>query len=299
MKYILSADWHVRSSAPVYRVDDYCTSILNKVDFVVDLCNKEKADLIIAGDIFHSVRVNIRTINRLIRILKKIEGKIWTVAGQHDQEHHGADMIPTPYLTLMEAGIINDIPTSQRHRELYGIGWNGDIDEDIAIGQDAVLVMHHCVTKGEPPFYLTEASSATDILDNFPEFKFIVTGDFHSPHVTEQEGRFLINCGAIGRAEKDKFDFKPRVYMIDTSSDKVRMKYIPVQAPEKVFNIPENTKELDAEFLKNIEGIVERFNNKEQTPDFISTVRMIMDKTECTDRQKEIAEEFYNGAKNV
>jgi DNA repair exonuclease SbcCD nuclease subunit len=294
MLYIVTSDWHVRGSNPKYRVDDYSESILNKIGWIVRMSNKYNADIILSGDIFNSIKVGTRIINRLIRILKKCKNKIYSILGQHDEEFHSNDLTATPYLTLMEAGVITNLGKNPINN-IYGIGWGEDVPDEIKTDEHSVLSIHHLVTHGDPAFFLEDDGiSAEDMLDSFPEFKFIVTGDYHTPHVTEKDGRILINSGCIGRSNKDQYDFKPRVYLLDTEQAEVEELYIPVRAAEDVFSIPEKDKVLDDKFAQHIQEIIKSSENKDERPDFITTVRRIMKAGKYTPRQVEIGEKFYS-----
>jgi DNA repair protein SbcD/Mre11 len=296
MKYILTSDWHVRASNPKYRVDEYSESLFNKIAWIVRLSNKMNIPIIVPGDLFENIRVGIRTINRLIRILKKCKNKIYCVPGQHDKEFHGVDLLPTPYLNLMESGAIVNLG-NVKIDNLYGIGWAEKSSEKYEVDDDTVIVMHYCTTPGDPAFFLEEnALSSDDVLRSFSEFRNIVTGDYHTPHVkiSNIKGQILVNPGCIGRSKKDQINFKPRVYILDTKSRSVSKIYIPIRPSEDVFNIPENVDVIDKEFSEHIEKIIESSKNEENKPSFISTVRNILKVGNFTDRQKEIAEKFYS-----
>ena len=111
-RYILAADLHIRSSKPQFRIDKFEATVLRKVAFIVYCANKSKADILFAGDIFHNILVKTRLINKVIRILKKCKGKIYAIPGQHDMENHSDDLLPSPFLTLAEAGVIIDVSVS-------------------------------------------------------------------------------------------------------------------------------------------------------------------------------------------
>lgn len=299
MIYILASDLHVRSSNPRYRIDKYLDSTLNKIDWIVELSNKYGYPIIISGDIFHSIRVGTRTVNRLTAILKKCKNKIYAIVGQHDLEFHSEDLEPTPYLTLMNSEVLINLGKDPIDN-IYGIGWSMDILDNPETDDHSILVAHYCVTPKDPAFFLEEnAMSAEDMLNTFPEFNFIVTGDYHTPHVSKIGDRILVNPGCISRANKDLVDFKPRVYILDTEKISVQIAKIPIKPASEVFKIPENSAELDEEFSKHIENIIKSSSNEDEKPKFINTVRMIMKDDSFTKRQRDIAEFFYSKSRNV
>jgi exonuclease SbcD len=290
-RYILSADWHIRGSRPQYRIDDYCETLLGKIEFIVDTANKHDADIIVAGDIFNNIKVGIRVINRVIQILRKLKGTCYTVPGQHDLEGHNDTLDPTPYYNLIEAGVICNL-TSNPINNIYGVGWEGKLDTEVNFASDPILVIHHCITPEEPPFFLKDsAMSAQELFDSCPEFRFIVSGDYHVPFVAELDGRYIINCGCISRSNKDQVNFEPRVYLLDSDSREINPIYIPIRPWEEVFSIPKESA-LDTQFSENITNIL-KLTESDEKPDFITTVRHIMSDEQFTSRQRKLADKYY------
>lgn len=288
---ILSADWHIRASSPQYRVDDYSKTILGKVQFIVDTANKHDADVIVAGDIFHNIKVGIRTINKLIQILRKLKGDCYTVPGQHDLEGHNDTLDPTPYYNLMEAGVICNLSSSPVNN-IYGVGWEQEL-ETVKTDDESILVIHHCITPEKPPFFLEDsAMSAQEILDSCPEFKYIVSGDYHVPFVAEDNGRYVVNCGSIGRSNKDQINYQPVIHLLDLDKESVTTIKIPIMPGEEIFHVPKDIS-IDSQFSDHIQEILDA-TSKEEKPDFITTVHVIMRDESFTDVQRELADRYYN-----
>jgi len=291
---ILTADWHIRASSPQYRVDDYAKTILNKIEFIVETANKYNADIIVAGDIFHNIKVGIRTINKLIQILRKLKGDCYTVPGQHDLEGHNETLDPTPYYNLMEAGVICNL-SSNPVNNIYGVGWEQALG-DVSTDDESILVVHHCITPDKPPFFLEDsAMSAQEILDSCAEFQYIVSGDYHVPFVIKDDGRYLINCGSISRSNKDQIDYQPMIHLLEIDKNKVTSINIPIEAGDKVFHIP-NEISFDSQFSDHIQEILDA-TSKDEKPDFITTVRVIMKDESFTDKQRELADKYYNDSR--
>lgn len=300
-RYILSADWHIRATRPQFRVDEYDEAILKKIEFIVKTANKYDANVIVAGDLVHNIRVGTRIINRLIKILKNMHRRVYAVPGQHDMENHAEDMIPSPYLTLAEAGVIIDLSSFDIVENIVGVPWKGEIKVDPKkINDKTILVVHHAVTPKEPPFFLqNSALSAKEMMDSCSEFNFIVCGDYHAPHrAKNKRGQILVNCGCISRANKDQYDFQPCIYYLDTENKKFKEIPIPIEPPEVVFHIPKNVTEQESKFADSINGIIDTLE-KEERPDFITTVKTIMSNELFTDRQREIALKIYNEARSA
>ena len=298
-RFLLTSDWHCRKTNPQYRVDDYCESILKKIKWLVAQANKYKVPMIVAGDLFHNVKVPIKVVNRLIRILKKCDRDIYATAGQHDQEFHSEDLISSPFQTLVEAEVIIPLGATST-KNIWGINWNQDLPENMGTDNDSILVMHYTVTNGDPAFFLQDSGmSSDDVLDSFPEFRYIVCGDYHTPHIKKRDGRILINCGCIGRSNKDQYNFQPQAYLLDTGLEALKVLKIPIDPPENVFKIPEDMKVMKDDVSIKIENIIKSMTSETERPNFITTVRVIMQGEKCSNRQKEIAEKFYKEAMDV
>ncbi len=294
MKGIAVADIHTRASNPQFRIDSYPIAILNKVKFIVKTANKYRATIFIAGDIFHNLKVSYKYTNQLIRILRKAKYGIYTVPGQHDQEHHEQDMTPTPYQNLIEAGVITDV-NGKCINGICGIGWEGvspTISNDVA---HSILIMHYCVTDGTPPFFLKKsAKSSTEIIKQYSKYSHIICGDYHVPHIKRIGDQLCINCGAIGRSNKDQYNHKPRIVLFDTDRPgKYKIIYVPIEPPEKVFNIPVDM-EVDDTFSDQIKELAEELSNKSKRPSFTNTVKILMNKSNAPSRQINIAQKFIN-----
>jgi DNA repair exonuclease SbcCD nuclease subunit len=302
-KYILCADLHIRSSRPQYRIDNFGETVLYKLKFIVWCANKHNAHIIIAGDIFDNIKIGTRVINRVIRILKKCKNKVYAVPGQHDMEMHGEDLLPSPYLTLVEAGVIIDVSGTTADN-VCGIKWEGNYWIPAKINDKMVMVVHHTITPQEPPFFLKDsAMSADDLMEKLSPFNYIVCGDYHSPHTKIKKNVFggrqvLINCGSLTRSSKDQYDYQPCIYLLDTAVSKFKKIKVPIKPAEEVFRIPKDTKAEDAKLSEHIANIIE-LTKAEGKPDFITTVKVIMKDEEFSDKQRNLALKYYEEVRNA
>jgi len=160
--------------------------------------------------------------------------------------------------------------------------------------------MHYCVTPENPAFFLEDdALSAEEIMNIFSEFRFVITGDYHKPHVYQNKGKVLINSGSLCRSNRDQIEFEPRVYILDTDNSSVEEIKVPIKPGDVVFKVPDNDTKLDIEFSKHIETILQSTKNGDDKPDFNTSVRRIMKDLQSTDRQREIAEKFLKDALEI
>lgn len=292
MRLIGTADWHIRASNPQFRIDDYPMSTMNKVAYIVDIANRYKAGICVAGDIFDNVKVGYKYTNMLISILRKAKYGVYTVPGQHDQEHHGKDMLPTPYQTLIESGVIIDV-NGKCVDGIVGIGWEGKLPNKCEYDNPDVIIMHYCVTEGDPPFFLEqEASSSRDLLKKYSQYSHLVCGDYHTPHITVHSSQLCINCGSIGRSSKDQYSHRPRVVLFDTKKPgKFKIIYLPIKPSKEVFNIPKETV-IDDSFADQIKELAKELADRSERPNYVNTVKFLLKKSGGNKRHSQIAQKY-------
>lgn len=291
MRYICTSDSHFTHIRPVHRIDAYVEVSLAKMLWVVLLCNKYKAALIIAGDIFDGIKVPYYLVNRLSDILKKCKMGVFTIAGQHDMEYKSLDLEPSPYSTLQRTGAITNLG---ENKYLQGISWG----EKVVPKNKPILVVHYTITEKEPPFFLKDAISADEAFEKYKGYKYIISGDYHHSYVKRKNGRVLINCGPILRSSKDQYDFRPKVYLIDTEKNGLKAIYVPIVSPEYVFNIPKEI-ETDNAFSDKMKEFIIKLNESKKRPNYETVVKMILKETNASENVQSIAEHYINEVRQM
>jgi DNA repair exonuclease SbcCD nuclease subunit len=273
-KLLMSADWHLRSILPRCRIDD------NWLDFqesivkeIVKITNNKKAILCLIGDIFDIPNVpSFITAMFLLNVLKvKMGTRI--LAGNHDLPAHSWANISNSSI-----GIINSIIVNGHHGLSYinELGsWN-HFNEDVKNPNQELQFIHRLVfekAKDVPPNI--SACSAQDLLDEFPNAKYIFTGDMHRAFHYEKKNRHVINPGCIVRQAADFKEYLPSVYFVDTDEDII----------EQIF-LPDNGEVVIDSYLREEEERVDRIEafvegvkkNGKVSLDFISNVNTALDK---------------------
>ena len=76
-KFIFTTDWHICFKQPGSRVDDVLSKQMDKLNYFVEICNKELPDFIIhGGDLFDSPRsIDPTILNKTIGILRKLKAR--------------------------------------------------------------------------------------------------------------------------------------------------------------------------------------------------------------------------------
>lgn len=234
-KFLCIADIHGKKKPPQYRKDDYRETLRGKLRYTVDFANTNDLLILIAGDIFHSVKEGVGVLNLIAEELQRAEYPPIAVAGQHDLEFHSDNLLETPIYNLALSGIIRLAGTTPIEG-VYGCGYGQEIPEHT--DPDSILLIHRCITPEEPPFYLPDAISANKALSLFRRYSIVVSGDYHQAFhkKSSKYGNQIINCGPILRSNKDQYDVKPVFWTIDTNSGKVKSWEIPIKPPIEVFD---------------------------------------------------------------
>lgn len=230
MKVLAAGDLHIDNGRPHYRRDDYWGTAQRKLKSIIDIANENDARLKIAGDIFNSSRASTHVINVTMAIFQKAKYLPCVVPGQHDLIHH-TNLAQTPLYNLHIAGALKII--DKVHNNVTGVGF----EQPIPAEGNEFLLIHKCITEKEPPFFLEDAVSAKTMMDDYPDYKYIISGDYHPAHVHEKDGRWLINTGTMLRNKKDQTKHKPTVWLIDTDENTVTGIEIPHEPFDEVFDI--------------------------------------------------------------
>lgn len=285
--YICCADLHLTSNKPILRTEtDFLKVCIDKVNQIIELANEYKADILIAGDLFHSYTVSYKVLNEFSNCFNNLHRKVLFVDGQHDRENHTTNFINTPIYSLnnsksncfflQNTNIIQDKRTSYCFC-VYGASWKSKISTEI---KDNILLVHKCITPEKPPFFLKDAISAKEMLKKYSNFKYIITGDYHESFMCKYKGRVLINPGSMTRMKIDQLDHEPSVYLLDTDKDKVKRIKLKVRPAKKVFNLTKSEKDKDfKKFQEEIKDLVQALKIKSKSPNYLNILNQIIKKS--------------------
>ena len=269
MQFICMADLHLRESNPRYRKDQFQVAQYKKVKWILDQSLSYRVPILIAGDVFNSPKTPYSLTNTYMEVFGNHPYEIFAVAGQHDLRYHVANIENTPLGTL-SIGVALSLTGN---KSIQMAGWNEKIPKEGKL----ILLTHRCVTKDAPPFFLEDAISAETMLRNHPNYRFIISGDYHVPHTTEIKGRWLINSGSVMRSNKDQQDHKPRVYLVDTEKNTVKPLFIPIEPASKVFDFAAISRE-DKTDRTVISDFIQAIQVKSNRPNFPKILEQVVKK---------------------
>lgn len=224
---ILCSDFHLREDQPICRTDDFWEAQWKDVDFISDLQKKYNCPVIHAGDLFDFWKPSPYLLSEAMHHLPK---EFYTIYGQHDLPQHSLELAYKCGInTLLNAGKLTLLP---------GIHWGQDPKTESDLFGEKILIWHVFNYQGKPPWPGCISSTASKLLNAFPQYDLIVTGDNHKSFVERmQDGvingkerfRLLVNPGSLNRQEADDIDNEPRIYLWYADTNTVESVYIPLE----------------------------------------------------------------------
>lgn len=220
MKFIFTADWHIRPDKPICRLDeDWLKTQESQVDFVIRQVIKHKCPLVIGGDIFHKPQIPDSLKNMLM--LHFIGQHVYAIAGNHCAPYHSFDNInDSSFGVLFNSGVIDTPPRSMGSYAHFG--------QPMSEGGKEVVFLHEPIFAAEkdcPPNM--KAKTADQVFDEYPDAKWILCGDIHRGYHVKKQGRHLIMAGALNRQASNFKDYEPKIWFIDTDANTVEEILVP------------------------------------------------------------------------
>ena len=278
---ILTSDWHLREDTPVCRTDDFVNAQWDKVRQVRKLQEIHQCPVLHAGDLFHHWKTSPALLTRCIQELPE---QFCTVYGNHDLPQHSMELVHKSGVnTLAEAGVI--VILNSGH-------WN-DVPEDASIGlphphrDRKIYVWHKLVWTNKVPFPGAEQEAEGHaLLDKYPQFDLLVTGDNHQSFVCKQDGRLLVNPGSLTRQTAGQIDFEPCVYLYNAEQNDVKAHYFDIDPTA----VSREHIEVKQERDDRIQAFVERLGEDwEAGLDFRQNLKQFAQENKITNDVMEIA----------
>lgn len=260
MKYILTADNHFQYNQPICRTDDFITAQIDKLKFLKTLQQEHNAIILNSGDITHKARVDKQ---ELFSLLLSNMPEMYGVAGNHDLMYHSLNYLYNSAIgVLIHAGkykfIKKETPLSFDEDVVYGFSYGQKIEHPHIKGKNkTIAIWHNMIYTPQSTLNFTRGYHAETILQNYPEYDYILTGDNHQTFDLTLENRTLINPGSLTRDDAAQIDHKPCVYLLDTSANTLKKVFVPVRKGVITTEHLDVKKDRD----KRLEAFIEVVNN--------------------------------------
>jgi len=278
MRFLATADWHLRYDRPRCRTDaDWIETQRRAVQFIVKKANEYNADIFHLGDIFDTPSVSTQIWNLFTAEIDKLNGKFYFIAGNHDLPYHSISLLPRASiypLFYMNPSKYRNLVSDER----YGASHFGA--HLVSNPKKEMLFLHTLTFKNKKAQGLAGGTTAQELLNKFPDTRFIFTGDNHQSFVYDEDARLVINPGCILRQTADLMDYEPSVFYVDTETAQI-YETIPVPDTEIVTDYYLRSAE---ERESRIGAFIEKVRSTEGVSfSFIENVRHVL-KTEKIDK---------------
>jgi DNA repair exonuclease SbcCD nuclease subunit len=218
----------------------------------MQLAYDNDCEIIHAGDLFHhwkpSPNLLSLTISRLLAFTSY--PIFYTVYGQHDLPQHNIELSKKSGIyTLNIADSLNTLE-------------KGHWGEEPGPHTKNMAVWHKFTWDGKHwPWPDCPEQTAEEVLDKYPQFDLIVTGDYHKGFTYEKDGRLLVNPGCLTRQTADYADYRPRVYLWYAEDNTVEPVFLPIEKDA----VSREHIEYKEKHDRRIEAFVERLNDEWDT----------------------------------
>lgn len=298
MKFLCTADWHLRTDQLIARMDDFWETqkaCLYEIRMVYESYNCDA--ILNAGDTLDKAKPdNAQVLENLIYdVFKDIP--VYFVAGNHELLYHkieNMDLGSIGVISRFENWFVNkNIYDIKKGIYIYCYNYNQIIDRNEKRPKETcnIAILHKYTAKTEVPFFIKDGITAEELLDNYPDYNVFVTGDNHTGFIFEKNNRFVINPGRLNRQEADTKNYQPRVYILDTETKTVKTIYLEADIDLEAvtdLHITEN-KERD----ERISAFVESIKTGENVSlSFDDNVKEALQKSNLNEETKQIIEEW-------
>lgn len=237
MKFILTADLHIRDDQPECRIDDFEKSMWNKFKFLDKLRQKHNAIILVAGDVFHRHKPHPWLINKC---LEHLPTDMYVIAGNHDLPNHSLKHLQRSglqtlvlsekiHLLEFEEGV-PEIIKSKKQIEIYPFHYGEKLfNVEREPGILKIAMIHRLVTQTKDDLWRhTTARAAPKFIRQLHGYDIILTGDNHITFTTQYKDTTLINPGSFMRTTAAQMEHVPSVFLYDADIGPSSIKKIPL-----------------------------------------------------------------------
>lgn len=277
-------DTHCRSQNPVYRKDDFKSSIMAKFNDVHRILEQNHVDALLhGGDMFDTPNVSNSTWVYFASKFQEFGVPIYALAGNHDMEGHNVITLPsTPIYYMSKLGVIDLIVDNKDNPviikkngvsvQITGKSFHGLMDkkfkeEDYVVTNkkaDYAIHMVHGNLLDKPIIELAHYTLVEEVKHTLADLT--LSGHYHMgfPLTTiEEDGmiKYFYNPGGFVRKTKKEMLRKPVFTLIYISEEGIHIEDIPLTSAK------------DTADILDIESIEKKKNQEEELTSLIEEIR--------------------------
>jgi len=215
MKILYTADWHLKETTPINRIeDDFLALQFSKINQVFKIASDEKVDYVLhGGDVFDNWKVSNRMLGEVIRQLKSYNPFILQgIIGNHDVPGYNLNSIYDSSLGVLikNKQYLNvdlffniKIIHTRPHATI-------NIEENYFNKKEKfnIIISHDMITPNEVPY---EHILCSNLDGSVP---IILCSHYHKPFIIVAKKTVFLNPGALTRLSIED-DYKPGVIIFE------------------------------------------------------------------------------------
>lgn len=249
---VLCGDLHIRDDQPLCRTDDYFSTQMKKLTFLLELAEKNNyCPIFCSGDFFNKAKSSKALEIAVMDLLfAHEEVHIHSIPGNHDLPNHNLDNFKDSSLGVLSASKALSVFLAPLE-EFQKMG--------VVIKDRNVGMIHKLLDGGNPVKAQDKilSYSAKKLMKEHLEYSLILSGDNHQTFVSEtSEGRVLVNPGSMMRMRADQAEHKPCVFLWYADTNEVKKVFIPIE--EDV--IDRTHIDLTEEYNERLESFIDSVN---------------------------------------
>jgi DNA repair exonuclease SbcCD nuclease subunit len=289
-------DVHLQEQSPRSRKDSYPTTVLEKLEFIVEYVNSNKGTCIFLGDLFNAVNMPMNYFYRIVDVFKKFDKVPLTCVGNHDFPRNNEDLLPrTPLGLLNNIGLIDYLQHYEVEGKvaIEGVHYWQQIPKASQLTSTQISMKKMCVAHCfyEDAFAQDHNLHVKDVQEL--GYDYYILGHDHTPYEDVKVFNSTVyRIGSLTRGTaNDKQLTRDNVYILeyDTDLDLFRKIQVPCLPAKEVFN--------ESVFLRKEE---QSLDTKKILDNLVFTsndsIYDVLDRSEQSQDIKDIVEQYLQAA---
>ena len=255
---LITGDFHITDKIPQNRIDNFEEALLIKLNFIFETAKQNDCIILQPGDFFDSPSPSYKLFTKIVKLLNIYKRTtIYSILGQHDLRFRNTENIASKALeqSCKNFILLSNICLPFNNLFIYPASYNEKIPKIRDPKEFNILLIHKMILQEKIWWEQTEYADASNFLRT-NAFQLVVSGDNHQGFICDQKttGKRLFNCGSLTRSKIDQVNHKPFIIIFDTDTKEYKQIFIPIEPPEKVFNLEKVEREKEKN--ENLEAFV-------------------------------------------
>lgn len=278
MRFLLGTDWHLRTTKPAIRLDNFIQTQLDKVEFVFQQAQALGCPILHNGDLFDVYDPPTSLVYEFISLVKRYNVDLYINPGNHDLYGGTLESLPKTALGILYVSGVVKFPNGVIDNcNVLSIPYSPIFDPASLMVAESniptILLVHNMITSraGLPYEHYPIESLKTNA-------DLVICGHWHSQFQIQHGLSLFVNAGPLTRQSKGEMSISPAVLLVDVRGKyDVRVESIAIPHKSDVFDMERAAKKADD---PESEGIAEAYlsvmaKNQLEATDIYGIVRKI------------------------